>query len=207
MLAAMPPAPTDESSLSYGAPSKSSPALLAARSVSPVSVAASAPQLLGSATADAASVQGAAERAFARARAALNAARPWREFYDARQVRLPAFVELTERVEKNAVAFRSNYEIVAGAWCALALFLSLGRFLAAALLLFGLERWVRYKTRSEGQLLFPEKLFAGALVVCIVWITGVGLRVVESCMVAAVSLGLHAVLRIPPELPEGVEMA
>lgn len=205
MLAAMPPA--DEASLSYGAPSKSAPALPAERAASPVSVAASAPHLAAGSTGDAARVQGAVERVIARGRAALADARPWREFYDARQVRLPAFAEVTERVEKNVEAFRGNYEIVAGAWCALALLLSLGRFLAAALLLFCLERWVRYKIRSEGQLLFAEKLFTGALVLCIVWITGVGVRVVESFVVTCGSLLLHAVLRVPPGEPEGVEMA
>lgn len=207
MLAGMPSVSADEASLSYGAPSKSAPVLPAADSASPSAGAVSLPAVPFGTPAETAVAQSALERAAARAREALASARPWREFYDSRQMRLPAFSEITERVEKNATVFRGNYEVIAAGWCAFALFLSLGRFLVAALLLFGVERWMRYKVREEGSMSFTEKVFAGAVALCVVWVTGVGKRVVESFGIGCLVMGLHAVLRVPPDVPEGLEMA
>jgi hypothetical protein len=205
MLAAM-AAPADELPLSYGAPSKSAPELPRG-SARPPPAPATALSLPVIPQDSAAAAAGAAKYGLAWAKAAVASARPWREFYDARLVRLPVFAEVTERVEKNVDAYRGNYEVLAVGWCAFALFMSLGRFLVAAVLLFGVERWVRFKVRAEGELSLAEKVFAGAMALCIVWATGVGTRVVESFAVGCAFMLLHAVLHVPPEIPDGQEMA
>jgi hypothetical protein len=215
MLAAMSVHGADEAELSYGAPSSSAVSLPAPRSP-PLSAeealaaaGASLPAMSffqAASVADASAAQGLVQGAVARARQSLADARPWREFYDARAIRLPAFSEVTERVEMNAKIFHGNYKIVACVWCAFALLMSFGRFLAAALMLFAVERWVRFKVRSEGSLDFGEKAAACAVSLTIVWVTGVGRLVVESFMVACLSVGIHSVLRTPPELNPGREM-
>lgn len=162
---------------------------------------ASAPVMgfIGVGASDVSVAQGAFEGASQRAREMWASARPWREYFEVSELSLPKFSQVTDRVEANASLFRGNYELIAAAWVAFGLFMALGSFLVAGLLLLCVERWVRFKVQNEGALDFSEKALASIAVLVIVWVTGIGRDVVEAFALAAASIALHAVLRNPPE--------
>lgn len=199
----------DQLSLKAPLPACSLPAVRSSSPASPASgtagqthaPCASAPVLglLSSLPGDASVAQGLFEKASVRTRDMLAAARPWREYFDAHEIVVPKFSQITERFEANVHIFRGNYEIIALAWVAFGLFMSLGSFLIAGILLICVERWARFKVEKEGGLDFTEKALACAAVLTIVWMTGVGKNVVEAFALAAASVALHAVLRVPPE--------
>lgn len=163
----------------------------------PLSTSASAPA--GYVVEDSSPVVAPVDMVVERARASVRDARPWREFFDARQISIPNFADITDRVEKNLRAFRGNYEITAACWFAVGVVLMFGEFLIAGLLLLLVERWVRSKLRADNTLDNSHKAVVLGLVLFIIWITGVGEALVGYLFCAVLSVSAHAILHNPPD--------
>ena len=179
-------APDDERVLSYSA-SKPSAAPVAA----PPAAAPSSPSEQPSAPWY--------EDALLRLRVTYADARPWAEFYSTRNLSLPPFSSLSDRVSANLHVYRANYLIIAAFWLCVVVLGAIPQFLILAAVVFGGVRWGARLQQKGG--VKPRHYFVGALVVLItVWLTNVGNSIVLALGLSAVAVGVHAALHVPQEI-------
>lgn len=124
--------------------------------------------------------------------------RPWTEFYSTRDLSVPQFAAVSERVSSNVHVFRANYQVLAAAWLAVSVLFCIPSFLVASLCFFLMERWAsRRASRNSGSLAHKDRILLAFTTLLVIWITGIGAVIVISLSLTAFTVTLHTALHTP----------
>lgn len=135
------------------------------------------------------------------ARQTWDECRPWKEFYSTRAVSRPPFNALSDRFATNLHVYRANYQVIAAFWFVIVLLGSVYSLLLAGLGFWMLEMWCTRKASQNGnQLQHKHKVMAVFLALVIIWVTAIGSFTVQSLILTAVSVGVHATFHEPDSI-------
>lgn len=135
------------------------------------------------------------------ARQTWDECRSWKEFYSTRAVSRPQFDGLSDRFATNLHVYRANYQVIAAFWLVIVLLGSIYTLVLAALGFWLLEMWCTRKASQNGnQLQHKHKVIAAFLALIVIWVTAIGSSTVQSLILTAISVGVHATCHEPDSI-------
>lgn len=143
--------------------------------------------------------EGVANKYTALARGTWDTSRSWSDFFSTRAFNRPSFANLSERIKANVAEFQSNYIVIGFIWLTLYVISSIPSFLLTAFALVLLHRRYTRRAQKNGGSLPPEELLIFvALILLLMWLTGIYHNVLGALFCTAATCGVHASLHEPP---------
>lgn len=129
---------------------------------------------------------------------ALQDRKPWRDFYDTKEMSFPSFTAISDRVMQNATTYRANYMLIAAGVFALSALWDIGGVLVFGLAMVGLGMFGRKHLMTHGEENSRKKVIIFAIFfLFMLWITNVGYMLAVTLFFSSMYCLLHAVVKNP----------
>ena len=134
---------------------------------------------------------------FQQAQEIRESAVPWKEFYDTKQMSLPAFSALSDRVSQNLSVYQGNYLVITVLIFAFTALWNLGGLLFFALLMMGFLKFGKKHVDKTDDNVKTKRMIVLGSIVLFLWITGVGGMVASTLFFSSIYCVGHALIRNP----------